>query len=102
MTEQQLRELQLKFEALCSEFKIPFYFSVVLYRDEHDQVRAMQIQEQLTNDFTIVLTGTAAFNGALHAMQSACGGKVLGEEQIITYKSKSQQNTESHESGTSN
>lgn len=88
MSENEIREFQKKFEALCDSYKIPFFFSVTLYRDEGNQIRAMEMKECRTAEFSIVLVGTAAHNAALHAMETIGRGKILSEEEKTIYKPK--------------
>ena len=88
MSENEVREFQKKLEALCDSYKIPFFFSVTLYRNEQNQIRAMQMKECSTDELTVVLVGTAAHNAALHAMETVGRGKILSEEERTTYKPK--------------
>ncbi len=76
---EQIKEFQTKFEALCIEYAVPFFMSITFYRGEADDIRAMQIKECKTDDFTMLLLGTAAHNAALHALETVGRGKIMSE-----------------------
>jgi hypothetical protein len=102
MSEQQIEEFKLKFEALCTGYDIPFFFSVVFFRDETEQIKAIQLKQSKTRDLSIIIAGNAVFNGALHAMKAACGGYVISEKNHTAYKQKDKPTQKNHEHGKSN
>lgn len=89
MTQENVREFQSKFDALTKGYDIPFFFSVLYYRNEKGDINAMQLSEQNGIDYQILMVGESAFNACLQAMKANYGGKILDQQVCTTYTSDS-------------